>query len=309
MEHWDEVETIFSNLVQDLYENLPDFGQTVSIDGKIIETYAGKKPSDWKPTAKQLKEGRADTDAKYTVKTRPLKNGTIKNYHFYGYRIHLLCDCQYELPITFKVTPANQSEQKVAKTMLSELPINVIERMKNFLADAGYDDTALHELLKSKSVLPFIDKRNTWKDPNQTRQYKDMDLFYDQKGRVFYVNDKGESVELKYAGYDRTTDSQRYTFHPKYHDKRVFRMKCSEDLRIFTPVARTSKKYKRIYKQRTAVERLNGRLDRDFKFETYTIRGLEKMALRVIMSFIILLTFAKAKLSNQDQAHLASWVA
>lgn len=33
------------------------------------------------------------------------------------------------------------------------------------------------------------------------------------------------------------------------------------------------------------------------------------MALRVIMSFIIMLTFAKAKLSNQDQAHLASWVA
>ncbi|HHU02117.1 MAG: hypothetical protein ACOX54_07545 [Christensenellales bacterium] len=67
-------------------------------------------------------------------------------------------------------------------------------------------------------------------------------------------------------------------------------------------------KYKRIYKKRTAVERINGRLDRDFLFENHTIRGLAKMTLYVSMSFIISLGFAKGKILEEDKESLASWV-
>lgn len=40
---------------------------------------------------------------------------------------------------------------------------------------------------------------------------------------------------------------------------------------MFTPAARDSYKWDRLYKKRTGVERINGRVDRDYKFEKHTI--------------------------------------
>ncbi|GAA0474017.1 hypothetical protein GCM10008936_00910 [Alkalibacterium indicireducens] len=64
-----------------------------------------------------------------------------------------------------------------------------------------------------------------------------------------------------------------------------------------------------MYKKRTAVERVNSRLDRDFLFEDHTIRGLDKMNLYVSISFIVSLAFASAKVKENIVEHLASWVA
>lgn len=91
------------------------------------------------------------------------------------------------------------------------------------------------------------------------------------------VDEKGEKIPLGYRGYDKRTDSLRYGFHPARKDKRIFRIKCEEDRRIFTPVARDSHKWKRLYNMRSGIERINGRLDRDYKYEKLTIRGLGKM--------------------------------
>ncbi len=70
-------------------------------------------------------------------------------------------------------------------------------------------------------------------------------------------------------------------------------MPLSTDNRIFVPVARDSKKFKTKYKKRTEVERLNGRLDRDYMFNDHFIRGQEKMELMVDLSFLVMLTMAK----------------
>ena len=70
------------------------------------------------------------------------------------------------------------------------------------------------------------------------------------------------------------------------------------------PIARDSDKFKRIYKGRTAVERLNGRLDRDYTlkgtrmFEEHCIRGLKKMTLMVGLSMIIMNGMAIGKIKN-----------
>ena len=44
-------------------------------------------------------------------------------------------------------------------------------------------------------------------------------------------------IELIYKGYDQSTDSLRYGFHPKYNDNRIFRINRSEDIRIFPKVS------------------------------------------------------------------------
>ena len=78
---------------------------------------------------------------------------------------------------------------------------------------------------------------------DETKQFKDTNIVYNYKGKVYYITDSGKEIELLYKGYDKSRDSQRYGFHPKYEDKRIFRIPLKTDPRIFTKVARNSKKW------------------------------------------------------------------
>jgi hypothetical protein len=55
------------------------------------------------------------------------------------------------------------------------------------------------------------------------------------------------------------------------------RISLSEDRRIFSPVARDSYKWDTLYKERTAIERVNSRIDEIFGMKKHTIRGCTKM--------------------------------
>jgi len=99
--------------------------------------------------------------------------------------------------------------------------------------------------------------------------------------------------KMKYEGYDRQKKCLRYSYNHK-----IYKIYISYDERVFLPIARDSKKFKKIYKGRTSVERLNGRLDRDYMFEGHGIRGLEKMALMVSLSMIIMNGVAIGKIKD-----------
>ena len=112
-----------------------------------------------------------------------------------------------------------------------------------------------------------------------------------------------------YKGYDQSKDSLRYGFHSKYNNNRIFRINRSEDIHIFPKVSQQSHKFERLYNKRSDIERINGRLDRDFMFENHTIRGLEKVTLYVSMACLCTLEFAYLKVKKQETEHLSSWVA
>lgn len=287
--------------VSGLYDLLPDFGKELALDGKLIESYATPYGQ------KKKKDKRSDLDADFTCKERHGKNGYVKKENYYGFRCHLIVDAHYELPIAWQVTPASKGEPTVAKKMINHLSEKVLDRAQYLMADRGYSGEPLQDLLEGADILPIIDAPHRWKE-EETRQYLDTDIVYNQSGQVFWVDDQCEEIELLYKGYDKSCDSLRYGFHPQYQDSRIFRLKRSFEPIIFNKVGRASQKFKRQYKKRTSVERVNGRLDRDFRFENHTIRGLKKMRLAISMSFLVMIGFALAKLKTGNQAHLASWV-
>ena len=88
-----------------------------------------------------------------------------------------------------------------------------------------------------------------------------------------------------------------------------YRISLNTDKRIFVPVARCSKKRDRLYDMRTSVERVNGRIDRDYGFENHTIRGLRKMTMYISMAFITMLSMAKGKIKENKKEHLAALIA
>lgn len=303
----EEIKEVFENLVKYMYENLDDFGEYLAIDGKAVQSYATNYSKETKEDA------RRDTDAnwgtkKYTTSVNAKGEMVTNKVTWFGYRVHLVVDAKYELPVAFKVTPASNSENKEAKEILKSMHEEQLERCKYLMADKGYDDTEIIKYLEEKGIAAIIDICNKWKDGEKTKQYKDTDIVYTYDGKVYYINDKSEEIKLRYLGYDKSSNSLRYGFYPQYNDNRVFRISCDTDKRIFVTVARDSKKWERIYKKRTSVERVNGRIDRDYQFEDHTIRGLKKMELYLTVSFIAMLAMAKSKIEENNTEHLAALI-
>ena len=99
MKHQREINELFDCLVKALYKEIFDFGETLAIDGKAIETYAKpRRNKDEKPY-----DGRRDIDADFGVKTYKgkTKDGSLweKTKSWFGYKLHLIVDAKYELSI------------------------------------------------------------------------------------------------------------------------------------------------------------------------------------------------------------------
>ena len=305
--HRKEIDKINEELIKFMYENLDDFGKDSAIDGKYLDSYANKFH---KSKAKKENDERGEHDAESSCKTYYMKDGTTKKEWHYGFRAHILCDAKYGLPINWKVTPANNSEQQELDNMLEEMAESdekyKLERMENLMADAGYDNGARNKKLKEEyNINPVVDIRHMWQE-EEYREIENQPIAYNEDGEVFYILDLNQYEKMKYLGYDRENNCLRYTRVSK--GKKVYRIPLSTDYRIFVPIARDSKKFKTKYKMRTEVERLNGRIDRDYMFNDHFIRGKAKMELMLDLSFLVMLTMAKGHIKSK-QKNIRSLVA
>lgn len=276
----------FNELRQFMYDNLNEFGKEVGEDGKIFSSQANA------PSKRENPDGRSETDADFTFKESYYKDtdGTtkVKKTKYFGFRVHILGEVNYELPIEYTVTSASKGEREQFKKHIEMLPEELRNKIKSASADKGYDSKELIQFLKNKGISPVIDICNHWSSDEKTKQYKDTDIVYNYKGEVFFVNDKSELLPLKYKGYDKTRETLRYSLGEK-----IYSIDINEDSRVFTPIARDSIKWQRIYNKRTALERINGRLDRDFNLEENKVRGLGKATVMIDIMMIGMLSMAK----------------
>lgn len=294
-----EIEEIFEELVKFMYENLEGFGEDCAIDGKFLDTYASKNNTN------KCNDNRAEHEATFSCKTYEMKDGSKKQEWYYGFRAHIICDAKYGLPIKSKVTPANNSEQTELDNLLKEMQNNdkeqyKLEKMKNLMGDAGYDNGSRNKRIKEEyNVNPIIDIVHRWDKTEKYREIENQPIAYTEEGEVFYIVDLNNYEKMKYLGYDKENNALRYT---RYNTgKKIYRIPLETDYRIFTSVARDSKKFKKKYKMRTEIERLNGRIDRDYMFNDHFIRGQKKMELMLNLTFIVMLTIAKGHIKNKQE--------
>jgi len=133
------------------------------------------------------------------------------------------------------VTPAGKGEREVAEEILTESEI-LLKNTKAVMADKSYDSINFRKFIEEKGMIAVIPPRHM-RGEEDSRQYKDSPLYYTQDGVVFYRTEDYEMIELVYKGYDQSTDSLRYGFHPKYINNQIFRVNRSEDIRIFPKVS------------------------------------------------------------------------
>ncbi|HOA81743.1 MAG TPA: transposase [Defluviitaleaceae bacterium] len=320
------INKMFDKLVYELEELLPGFGKNLAIDGKAISSLSKRENKNKK------EDGRRDLDADWGKKEYKgvKEDGTAwsKVVKWFGYKLHLIVDADYELPVAFNLTKASTSEIKQAHKMIEELNRKhpeLIEKCETLEADRGYDDTKfIVKLWDRYKIKPVIDIRNMWKDSEETRLLEGYEnVVYNYKGNVYCTcMETGIQREMCVGGFEKDRKkhgtlkklcpAKQYGIKCKYMDKcqvkQGIRIDIDLDRRIFTPIDRASYKWERAYKKRTSVERVNSRLDVSFGFEEHYIRGIKKMKLRSGIALCIMLAMAVGRIKENQAENMRSLV-
>jgi hypothetical protein len=322
----EQIEHIFDDLVEQLHKALPGFGTNLAMDGKAIRTHARPR----KGLRQMSSDGRRDTDADFGKKTYTgvREDGTAwqKVVKWFGYKLHLIVDADYELPVAFEVTKASSSEIPEGRKLVKKLKHRHAELLEQdceaLIADRGLDDTKLIvSLWDDCGIKPVIDIRDMWKDGEETKLVDGQtNVVYDYQGNVYcYCPMTGERRQMAYGGFENDRRTLKYrcpALHYGFDCKGcnrcavtgAVRIKLSQDRRVFTPLARSSYRWERTYKKRTSVERVNSRLDVSFCFEQHFIRGQKKMKLRMGLALVVMLAMALGRVKEKQKDKIRSLV-
>lgn len=301
------VEAIFHNLIERLGALLPDFGQSLAIDGKAIPT-SRKSDVD------------ADVGHKLTACPDEEAQGQVKTETWFGYKLHMICDAKHELPIAFHVTAASEGESPHLLGLVEEIEQRhpaLLERAEEISGDRGYDagpaKATLADEYDMAALIPPRDmKDGRMQPPDPTRSDS---IYVSPTGEVCckvrpFAEPAHVYAPMQYQGYEKdrrtlkfrcpaaglgVTCKNREACRSACKDQgfgRVARVKIDRDRRIFLPIYRHSNQFADRYKRRTSVERLFARVDHMYGFERHTIRGLKQMRLRMTMALSAMLATA-----------------
>lgn len=237
----------------------------------------------------------------------------------------MVVDATYELPVGFEVTKASRSEMKQGPQVLEKIDKRtpeVLERCKYLIGDKGYDDGKfIADLWDEYEIKPVIDIRGLWRDGEQTRLVEGQtNVVYDYSGQVYcYCPCTAKRREMAYGGFEKDRRTLKYRCPARHYGidcKGIercpvaggVRIPLQEDRRVFTPLARSSYRWEKLYKKRTAVERVNSRLDESYGFERHFIRGLKKMKLRCALALSVMLAMALGRIKEKKGEHFRSLV-
>lgn len=185
---------------------------------------------------------------------------------WFGYKLHLIVDSRYELPVGFELTKASESDS-------TKLP--------GLVADLAERQPVVVERAEEMAYCGFEKDRESqkWRCP----------------ARAFGFECAGR------ASCESPSQIGEYG--------RVVRVPLSLNRRSFTPVSRVTQKWEKAYDRRTAVERINSRIDRVLSFEVHTIRGLSKMRMRVTLALCIMLAMALGRIEADQREKIRSRLA
>lgn len=127
------VKDIMRNLTRKCCDTLPNFAKSVAIDA-----------TDMKAWSNGSKKHKSDLDAGWVIKSGT--NGKTK--FVWGYKMHLMVDTTYEIPITANVTKGNTSDVRKAGALLGDARRILKFHPDYVICDAAYSSHELRKLIK-----------------------------------------------------------------------------------------------------------------------------------------------------------------
>lgn len=292
LRHQDEM---LHSLVYRIRLIFPELGRHLAVDGTAVRAYANQRGSKADPDARWGRHDYTDADGRVTETKRWL-----------GYTVHIVVDCELELPVGFELTAANANESPRLRPLLEDLADRhpqIADNTEAVMADKGYDSKAnceyVVEQLDAQAIINmrrYVDgdelcdaaicRCNELGTPICASDHKMVYWGRDGnylKWRCPVTTGRVEPEECRWSGACSNSDYGS-----------VLKQPIAEDYRRWPGIARESNKFERLYNKRTAVERVNARLKEYMLLDDLTVRGMAKVRVHVSLALLVMLAGAAA---------------
>lgn len=280
--HRDHLRDMFDVMIRRLAAVVGDLGKHTAGDSSALKARRTKHTKDVEATAQTRDEHGL-----------PLPCGGRKEYTddqgkvtqvvtWFGYKVHLLVDVQHEVILAWEVTSPKTADGAMIAPLVEQAEANLPEgRIETLAYDKAADDVKVHRSLDEHDITPIIQLRAQWQ--NQTEQLVPGQEY---RGNIVYAEDGTVSCydtvssppvkhAMAYTGHEPSRGTIKYRCPARHQGwtcpmSRVcnagkpygltVRVKQEVDLRRFPEIPRATRKFERLYKGRTAVERVNARM-------------------------------------------------
>lgn len=211
------------------------------------------------------------------------KNSDGKNTFWYGFKGHLAVSSKSQYIVSRLMTSGSLHDSKAAIPLLKKVKHLIPSHFTTALFDAGYDYEPIYTQATAQNmriVIPY--------NPRREGEY----IGFDEHFRPTCVREHSycyDSFDEQYRTLKFTRPKECATC-PLRKDslcQKVFKIKCDTDIRKYTYPARGSELWKNLYKERTAVERVNAYLKQYFQLKNVRHRTGRKAKLHFdLVTFI-----------------------
>jgi hypothetical protein len=299
---------IFDAQVQDLGGVVTDLGQHTAGDSTAL---AAKAKKDAAAVSQEIQEGLPQPSGG-RKEYQDGEGKVVRVYEWFGYKLHLLVDVKHEVALAYHISDTKLGDNEGIEPLVEQAEANLGERRIETLAyDKAADAAAVHETLHDHHIKPVIQVRALWKDELEKPLRVGLPLVHDEAGTVFCydtVSDPPVKKPMACIGFEKDRGTVKYRC-PAMHDglpcpslekcngdKKyglVVRVKCEEDLRRFPPIGRATKQFERLYRGRTAVERVNARLKIFWGVDDGNVVGARRFHAHVGVVMVVHLALAR----------------
>ena len=275
--HLSELRRIFDAMVHKLAAAVPDLGQHVAGDATSLKARGKRDP---KAIAAEDHAGLPQPSGGRKEYTDD-EGQVTKIFEWFGYKLHLLVDVKHEVALAYAVTSPKAGDGETLPALLAEGQENLpAGRIDTLAYDKAADTKDVHAALYKANIRPLIQIRSLWKDQSEQLlpgHDGNSNIVYDEAGTLHCYDCTSAPMvrhPMAYIGYEPQRETIKYRCPARHegwdcpHDSvcnagksygKTVRVDRTVDLRRFPPIPRATKKFERMYKGRTAVERVNAR--------------------------------------------------
>jgi hypothetical protein len=300
---------IFNVLIQSLGKVVTELGRDTA--GDATDLSARRKPEE--AAQDEIDEG------------LPQASGGRKEYkddagivtkvvEWFGFKLHLIVDVKNEVVLSYEITDTKAGDGETLPVLLEQATSNLPEgRIQTLAYDKAADSEDVHTLLSDKKITPLIQMRSLWKTDTERMlpgHDGNSNVVYDEKGTL-YCYDKVSTPpvrhKMSYIGHEPERQTLKYRCPAKHEDwecpmskvcnagksyGKTVRVPREVDLRRFPALPRATKKFERMYKGRTSVERVNARLKLFWGADDGNVTGSRRFVAQVGVVLAVHAAFA-----------------
>jgi hypothetical protein len=268
---------IFNVLIQRLGVAVADLGRDTAGDA----THLSARRKQEKGAQAELAEGLPQASGG-RKEYKDDQGKVVKVVEWFGFKLHLLVDVKHEVVLAYEITETQAGDGETLPVILAQGQANLpADRIQTLAYDKAADSDDVHKLLSGAGVRPLIQMRGLWQtEPERMLPGHDgsSNIVYKEDGTIYCYDKISEPPvrhQMAYIGYEPERETLKYRC-PAVHEGwdcpmskicnagksygKTVRVDRQLDPRRFPSLPRATKKFERMYKGRTAVERVNARL-------------------------------------------------